>query len=91
MEGRITFEVAKAKDFPGNNYDLITVFDCLHHMGDPVGAANHVLQALQHDGTWMLVEPFAGDALWQNSTPVDRVYYSFSTLLCTPLLAVARG
>lgn len=81
---RVSFEVAKAKDYPGKQYDLVTVFDCLHDMGDPVGAAAHVRASLRDDGTWMIVEPFAGDRLKDNLNPVGRVYYSFSTLLCTP-------
>jgi SAM-dependent methyltransferase len=81
---RVTFEVAKAKDFPGRNYDFVAVFDCLHDMGDPIGAAAHVRQSLAKDGTWMIVEPFANDQLQDNLNPVGRVYYSFSTLLCTP-------
>ena len=81
---RVTFEVAKAKDFPGRNYDFVAVFDCLHDMGDPIGAAAHVRQSLAKDGTWMIVEPFANDQLKDNLNPVGRVYYSFSTLLCTP-------
>ena len=80
----VTFEVAKAKEYPGQGYDLVAVFDCLHDMGDPVGAAAHVLKSLDKDGTWMLVEPFANDELKDNLNPVGRVYYSFSTLLCTP-------
>jgi len=80
----VNFKVAKAKEFPGKDYDLITVFDCLHDMGDPVGAATHVRKALSKDGTWMIVEPFANDDLKDNLNPVGRVYYSFSTLLCTP-------
>ena len=81
---RVTFEVAKAKDFPGNGYDLVTMFDCLHDMGDPVGAAKHVRSTLAKDGTWMIVEPFANDKLKDNLNPIGRVYYSFSTMLCTP-------
>ncbi|HET7106529.1 MAG TPA: class I SAM-dependent methyltransferase [Candidatus Acidoferrum sp.] len=81
---RVNFGVAKAKEFPGRDYDLVTVFDCLHDMGDPVGAATHVLKSLRKDGTWMIVEPFANDELKDNLNPVGRVYYSFSTLLCTP-------
>jgi SAM-dependent methyltransferase len=81
---RVKFEVAKAKDFPGKDYDFVAVFDCLHDMGDPVGAAQHVHQSLRSDGSWMIVEPFAKDTLKDNLTPVGRVYYSFSTLLCTP-------
>ncbi|MGA3319002.1 MAG: class I SAM-dependent methyltransferase [Candidatus Korobacteraceae bacterium] len=81
---RVTFEVAKAKEFPGKDYDFVAVFDCLHDMGDPVGAAAHVRAALTADGSWMIVEPFANDDLQDNLNPVGRVYYSFSTLLCTP-------
>ena len=81
---RVTFEVAKAKTFPGKDYDLVTFFDCLHDMGDPIGASAHVRQSLAKDGTWMIVEPFANDHLKDNLNPVGRVYYSFSTLLCTP-------
>ncbi len=81
---RVTFEVAKAKEYPGKGFDLVAVFDCLHDMGDPVGAASHVRASLRDDGTWMIVEPFANDALKDNLNPVGRVYYSFSTLLCTP-------
>jgi SAM-dependent methyltransferase len=81
---RATFEVAKAKEYPGRDYDFVAVFDCLHDMGDPVGAAVHVRESLGKDGTWMIVEPFASDELKDNLNPVGRVYYSFSTLLCTP-------
>jgi 2-polyprenyl-3-methyl-5-hydroxy-6-metoxy-1,4-benzoquinol methylase len=81
---RVTFEVSTAKDFPGKDYDFVAVFDCLHDMGDPMGAAAHVLQSLAKDGTWMIVEPFANDQLKDNLNPVGRVYYSLSTLLCTP-------
>jgi SAM-dependent methyltransferase len=81
---RVAFEVSKAKEFPGKDYDFVAVFDCLHDMGDPVGAAKHVRQSLTEDGTWMIVEPFANDELKDNLNPVGRVYYSFSTLLCTP-------
>ena len=81
---RVTFEVAKAKEYPGSGYDFVAVFDCLHDMGDPVGAAAHIRQSLAPGGTWMIVEPFANDDLKNNLNPVGRVYYSFSTLLCTP-------
>jgi SAM-dependent methyltransferase len=81
---RTTFEAASAKAYLGKDYDLVTCFDCLHDLGDPVGAATHVLQSLAKDGTWMIVEPYANDALKDNLNPVGRVYYSFSTLLCTP-------
>ena len=81
---RVTFGVAKAKEYPGKDYDFVAVFDCLHDMGDPIGAATHVRRSLGKDGTWMIVEPFANDELKDNLNPVGRVYYSFSTLLCTP-------
>lgn len=81
---RASFEVTGADRYPGQNYDLVTVFDCLHDMGDPIGAAKHVLKSLAKDGTWMIVEPYANDQLKDNLNPVGRVYYSFSTLLCTP-------
>jgi len=81
---RVKFEVAASKAFPGEGYDLVTFFDCLHDMGDPVGAAAHVRKALKDDGTWMIVEPFANDATADNHNPVGRVYYSASTLICTP-------
>jgi SAM-dependent methyltransferase len=82
---RVKFEVAPAKEYAGNaEYDLVTFFDCLHDMGDPVGASAHVLRTLKKDGTWMVVEPFAGDKLEENLTPVGRVYYSASTMICTP-------
>ena len=81
---RVSFDVSKAKDYPGRDYDFVAVFDCLHDMGDPVGAASHVRGSLAKDGTWMIVEPFAKDDLKDNLNPVGRVYYSFSTLLCTP-------
>ena len=84
LEDRLTFEVASASTFPGSGYDLITVFDSLHDMGDPVGAARHVKQALAADGTWMIVEPIAGDSVDQNLNPVGRAYYAFSTFLCVP-------
>jgi SAM-dependent methyltransferase len=81
----VTFEVASSKAFPAKDkYDLITFFDCLHDMGDPKGAAQHVLSALKPDGTWMIVEPFANDRPEDNHNPVGRVYYSASTMICTP-------
>ncbi len=80
----LKFEVATAKSFPGSGYDLVTNFDCLHDMGDPVGAAEHVYKALDKDGTWMVVEPFSGDRVEDNFTPVGRMFYGASTLLCTP-------
>jgi ubiquinone/menaquinone biosynthesis C-methylase UbiE len=81
---RVDFEVASASAFSGSNYDFITTFDCLHDMGDPLSAAKHIRQALAPDGTWMVVEPFAGDAVTDNINPVGRVYYNFSTQLCVP-------
>jgi ubiquinone/menaquinone biosynthesis C-methylase UbiE len=84
VSDRVRFEVAPASGFPGQGYDLVTMFDCLHDMGDPEGAARHVRQSLVPDGTWMIVEPAAGDRVEDNLNPVGRAYYSFSTLLCTP-------
>jgi ubiquinone/menaquinone biosynthesis C-methylase UbiE len=81
---RVRFEVATATDFPGAGLDLVTTFDALHDMGDPVGAARHVHDVLAPDGTWMVVEPMAGDGVSDNLNPVGRAYYGFSTLLCTP-------
>jgi SAM-dependent methyltransferase len=81
---RVRFEVASAKSYPGSDYDLVTVFDCLHDMGDPVGASAHVRESLKKDGTWMIVEPFANDELENNLNPVGRVFYSASTFICTP-------
>ena len=81
---RISFEVAAAKDYPGSGYDLVCVFDCLHDMGDPVGAAAHVRETLDGDGAWMIVEPFANDRVEENLNPVGRVFYGASTVICTP-------
>ena len=81
---RVRFEVASAKQYPGDGYDLVAMFDCLHDMGDPVGAASHVLETLAADGTWLIVEPYAGDRLEDNLNPVGRVFYGASTLVCTP-------
>ncbi len=81
---RCQFEVARAKNFPARNYDLVTVFDALHDMGDPAGAARHVLTTLAPGGTWMIVEPYAGDRTEENMNPVGRAYYAGSTLMCTP-------
>jgi 2-polyprenyl-3-methyl-5-hydroxy-6-metoxy-1,4-benzoquinol methylase len=78
-----SFEVASAKDYPGQ-YDLVCHFDCLHDMGDPVGASKHVKETLKPGGTWMIVEPFANDDVADNLNPVGRVFYSASTLICTP-------
>lgn len=81
---RCSFEVASAKDYSGSGYDLVTIFDALHDMGDPVGVAAHVRQSLAPDGTWMIVEPYAGDSLEENMNPVGRIFYSASTTLCVP-------
>ena len=81
---RIRFEVAMAKGYPGKDYDLVTFFDCLHDMGDPRGAAEHVHGTLKKDGTWMIVEPYAGDKIEENLNPIGRAFYGASTLLCTP-------
>ena len=80
---RIKFEVGSAKTYPGS-YDLVAFFDCLHDMGDPVGAARHVLESLAPDGAWMLVEPFAHDRLEDNLNPIGRIFYAASTMICTP-------
>lgn len=80
----IRFEVGSAKHFPGHEYDLVAFFDCLHDMGDPIGAVAHTLQSLKPDGTMMLVEPYAHDELADNLNPVGRMYYCFSTMVCTP-------
>ena len=84
VAGRIRFEVTKAKDYPGKDYDLVTFFDCLHDMGDPAGASKHVHSSLKKDGTWMIVEPFAGDKLEDNLNPIGRAFYGASALVCTP-------
>ena len=81
---RISFEVSTAKALPARGYDLVCFFDCLHDMGDPVGAGRRVREALAPDGTWMVVEPFANDSLRDNLTPVGAVFYAASTLVCTP-------
>ena len=83
-DGQVRFEVASAQTFDGGPYDLVTSFDCLHDMVDPLGAARHIREMLAPDGTWMVVEPFAGNSVTDNLNPVGRVYYSFSTFLCVP-------
>ena len=82
--GSVGFRTASADTFGGGPYDLVTMFDCLHDMGDPIGAARHVREVIADDGTWMVVEPAAGDRVEDNLNPVGRAYYGFSTLLCTP-------
>jgi 2-polyprenyl-3-methyl-5-hydroxy-6-metoxy-1,4-benzoquinol methylase len=84
VSDRIRFEVSSAKSYPGKDYDFVTFFDCLHDMGDPAGASAHVHSTLKKDGTWMIVEPFAGDKLEENLNPIGRAFYGASTLLCTP-------
>jgi 2-polyprenyl-3-methyl-5-hydroxy-6-metoxy-1,4-benzoquinol methylase len=84
VAGKVRFEISKAKEFPGKDYDFVTFFDCLHDMGDPAGASAHVHGTLKKDGTWMIVEPFAGDKLEDNLNPIGRAFYGASTLLCTP-------
>jgi 2-polyprenyl-3-methyl-5-hydroxy-6-metoxy-1,4-benzoquinol methylase len=81
---RVSFQIAPAAAYGGTGYDLVTMFDCLHDMGDPVGAARHVRSAVKPNGTWMIVEPNASDRTEDNFNPVGRAYYGFSTLLCTP-------
>ena len=81
---RVRFEIASAKTYPGSDYDLVTMFDCLHDMGDPVGASAHVRQSLRKQGSWMIVEPFANDRLEDNLNPVGRIFYAASTFICTP-------
>jgi ubiquinone/menaquinone biosynthesis C-methylase UbiE len=84
LDGRVTFEITSAQSFNGGPYDLVTTFDSLHDMGDPLGAAKHIRDALRPDGAWMIVEPFAGDSVVDNLNPIGRVYYSLSTFLCVP-------
>ena len=88
---RVTFEVATAQTFTGTGYDLVTTFDCLHDMGDPLGAARHVREALAPDGTWLIVEPYAGDAVEDNLNPVGRLYYNGSTVPLRAQRAVPAG
>ena len=81
---RVSFEIATAAGFSGTGYDLAATFDCLHDMGDPLAAARHVRQSLAPDGTWLIVEPYAGDTIIDNLNPIGRLGYNFSTLLCVP-------
>jgi hypothetical protein len=90
LDDRCSFAVARAQDFPGTGYGLVATFDCLHDMGDPVGAARRIRAALGEDGVWLIVEPYAGGSVAENLTPVGRVYYSFSTFLCVPQ-AISEG
>ncbi|MBY5614936.1 class I SAM-dependent methyltransferase [Rhizobium leguminosarum] len=84
VSDRVTFEQGSAAEFPGRGYDMVAMFDCLHDMGDPVGAGRHVKETLGPNGTWLIVEPFAHDHLKDNLNPVGRVYYGASTMICTP-------
>jgi 2-polyprenyl-3-methyl-5-hydroxy-6-metoxy-1,4-benzoquinol methylase len=84
VEDRVEFQVASAKDFDGGAYDMVAIFDALHDMGDPVGAARHIRESLAPDGAWLLVEPFAHDDLADNLNPIGRLFYSASTMICTP-------
>jgi SAM-dependent methyltransferase len=88
---RCRFDVATATDYPGRGYDLVALFDCLHDMGDPVGAAAHIRETLSDDGTCLLVEPFAEDRLEDNLTPIGRIFYAGSTMLCTPSSRAQQG
>jgi len=81
---RVSFEVASATTFGGEGYDLVATFDCLHDMGDPAAAARHIREVIAPDGSWLIVEPMAGDTVTDNLNPVGRVYYGLSTLLCVP-------
>lgn len=87
----VTFAAAKSTDYPGKEYDFAAHFDCLHDMGDPVGAAKHVKKTLAQDGTWMIVEPFANDRVEDNLNPVGRVFYAVSTMICVPASLAYNG
>jgi SAM-dependent methyltransferase len=89
--GRVHFEVADSTAYPGKDYTLVAHFDCLHDMGDPVGAARHVRTTLAPDGTWMIVEPFAGDRLEENLHPLGRIFYAASTAVCVPASLASNG
>ncbi len=87
----IAFTVAKSTDYPGKGYDFVAHFDCLHDMGDPVGAAKHVRETLAADGTWMIIEPFANDKVEDNLNPIGRVFYAASTMICVPASLAYKG
>jgi hypothetical protein len=91
VAGRVTFETAPVDAYAGREYDLVTMFDCLHNLGDPLGAARHVFETLDVDGTWLIVEPAAGDRVEENLTPLGRAYYGFSALLSTPAALAQNG
>lgn len=90
VSDRCTFEVARAQDFPGDGYSLVTHFDCLHDMGDPIGAARRVRDVLNDDGSWMIVEPMASDSVSDNFNPIGRLFYNASASICTPA-ALSQG
>jgi 2-polyprenyl-3-methyl-5-hydroxy-6-metoxy-1,4-benzoquinol methylase len=91
VSDRVEFKVSSSTDFPGNDYDLVTIFDALHDMGDPNGAAAHVFKSLKPDGTWMIVEPFANDKVEDNLNPVGRMFYAASTMICVPASLAHHG
>jgi ubiquinone/menaquinone biosynthesis C-methylase UbiE len=91
VANRVSFEVASADGFSGTGYDLAATFDCLHDMGNPRTAARHIRQALAPDGTWLIVEPYAGDTITDNLNPIGRIYYNGSTLLCVPNAMAQAG
>jgi SAM-dependent methyltransferase len=84
VSDRVKFEAVAAQDITAAGYDLVASFDCVHDMGDPVGAAKQILKALKPDGTWMIVEPYAGDTVEENFNPIGRLYYCASVMLCVP-------
>jgi SAM-dependent methyltransferase len=88
---RVDFQVASAQDFPGTGYDLVCIFDALHDMGDPIGAAAHIRASLADDGTWLLVEPMAVAGLENNVNPVSRIFYAGSVGICTPAAQAQSG
>lgn len=87
----VTFQPAQSTDYPGKGFGLVTHFDCLHDMGDPVGAARHVRKTLAPDGTWMIIEPFANDKVEDNLNPIGRVFYAASTMICVPASLAYMG
>lgn len=91
VSDRVRFEIGSAKSYAGHSYDFVTIFDALHDMGDPTGAARHVLSTLAPNGTWMIVEPYAGDRVEENLNPIGRAYYAGSTLMCTPCSLSQEG
>ena len=88
---RVTFDVASSTDYPGSGFDFVAHFDCLHDMGDPAGAAKHVAETLDRNGTWMIVEPLASDRVEGNLNPVGRVFYAASTMVCVPASLAHHG